>query len=161
ATLGYTYAISGRVSEGQSLLREAIDEAEKSGQVAGQAWRLAWLAETGLLAGRLNDAAMWADQALEQARPRGERGHEGWGVRAQAEVASARKPSTSHAARERYEEALALARTLEMQPLEARCHLGLATLHRSTGRRAEARAALSHARVQLRAMGMDFWLMRA
>src|SRR5262245_2911579 len=161
ATLGYTYAISGQVSEGQSLLREAIDEAEKSGQVAGQAWRLAWLAEAALLAGRVDDAAMWADQALEQARQRGERGHEAWALRAQAELSAVREPSTRHAAQERYQEALALAGTLEMRPLEARCHLGLAALHRAAGRRTEARAAFTHARAQLRAMGMDFWLNRA
>jgi DNA-binding SARP family transcriptional activator/tetratricopeptide (TPR) repeat protein len=161
ATLGYTYALSGQVSEGQALLREAIDEAEKSGQVAGQAWRLAWLAETTLLAGRLDDAALWADQALAQSRQRGERGHEAWALRADAEVASAREPSARHTARERYHEALALAGTLEMRPLEARCHLGLAALHRAAGRRAQSRAALSHARAQLRAMGMEFWLIRA
>ena len=161
ATLGYTYALSGQVSEGQSLLREAIDEAEKSGQVAGQAWRLAWLAETGLLAGDLDDAAMWADQALAQSRQRGERGHEAWALRTTAEVTSARESSAGHAARERYQEALALARTLEMRPLEARCHLGLAALHHAAGRRTEARAALTRARVQLRAMRMEFWLIRA
>jgi tetratricopeptide (TPR) repeat protein len=161
ATLGYTYALSGQISEGQSLLHQAIDEAEKSGQVAGQAWRLAWLAETALLAGRLDDAAMWADQALAQSRQRGERGHEAWALRANAEVTSARESSTRHAARERYQEALALARTLEMRPLMAWCHLGLAALHRAGGQQAEARAALSHARVHLRAMGMEFWLIRA
>ncbi len=161
ATLGYTYAVSGQASEGQSLLHEAIDEAEKSGQVAGQAWRLAWLAEVALLAGRLADAAMWADQAVEQSRQRGERGHEAWALRAQAEVLSARKSSARHAARQRYQEALALAGTLEMRPLEARCHLGLAALHRATGQRAEARTALTQARAQLRALGMDFWLSRA
>jgi DNA-binding SARP family transcriptional activator len=161
ATLGYTYALSGQTSEGQSLLHQAIDEAEKSGQVAGQAWRLAWLAETALLAGRLDDAAMWADQALAQSRQRGERGHEAWALRANAEVTSARESSTRHAARERYQEALALARTLEMRPLMAWCHLGLAALHRAGGQQAEARAALSHARVHLRAMGMEFWLIRA
>jgi DNA-binding SARP family transcriptional activator/tetratricopeptide (TPR) repeat protein len=161
ATLGYTYAVSGQVSEGQSLLHEAIDEAEKSGQVAGQAWRMAWLAEVALLAGRPADAATWADQAVEHSRQRGERGHEAWALRAQAEVLSARKSSARNAARERYQEALALAGTLEMRPLEARCHLGLAALHRAAGQRAEARTALTQARAQLRALGMDFWLSRA
>ena len=109
ATLGYAYALSGKISEGMSLLREAIAEAEKSGQVAGQAWRLAWLAEVALLAGRPNDAATWADQALEQARQRGERGHEAWALRARAEVAAARKRSARDPAHEHYHEALALA----------------------------------------------------
>jgi hypothetical protein len=48
-----------------------------------------------------------------------------------------------------------------MRPLEARCHLGLAALHRAAGQRAEARTALTQARAQLRALGMDFWLSRA
>jgi tetratricopeptide (TPR) repeat protein len=161
ATLGYAYALSGKVSEGMSLLREAIEEAEKSGQVAGQAWRLAWLAEVALLAGRPNDAATWADQALEQARERGERGHEAWALRAQAEVAAARKRSARDPAHEHYHEALALAGILEMRPLEAWCHLGLAALHRAAGRRAEARAAFGRARAQLQALGMDLWLVRA
>src|SRR5262249_4042501 len=83
--------------------------------------------------GSLNDAARWADHALAQSRQRGERGHEAWALRAQAEVTFARKPSARDAAHERYQEALGLARTLEMRPLEARCHLGLAAFHRAAG----------------------------
>jgi DNA-binding SARP family transcriptional activator len=161
ADLGYTYALSGQVAEGLALLRDAVAEAEKSGHVGGQAWRLAWLGEASLLAGRPDDAATWADQALDQSRHRGERGHEAWALRLLAEVASARELPARDAARERYQEALALAGALEMRPLEARCHLGLAALHRAAGRRAEARAALGRALELFKAMGMEFWLARA
>jgi DNA-binding SARP family transcriptional activator len=161
ATLGYTNALSGRVSEGLTLLKEAVGEAEKSGLVASQAWRLAWLSEALLLADRPDDSARCADRALEQARRHGERGHEAWALRAQAEVAVARKPSARDAARDRYQEALMLAEALGMRPLEARCHLGLAALHRAAGRHEQARAALDRAVEPLQSMGMAFWLTRA
>jgi tetratricopeptide (TPR) repeat protein len=141
-----------------SFLHQAVDEADKAGHLASQAWRLAWLSEASLLSGQADDAAMWADQALEQARLRGERGHETWALRAQPEVASARTPT---AAVKRYHEALAVAGNLGVRPLEARCHLGLAALHRAAGRRDQARAALGRARGPLRSMGMEFWLARA
>jgi DNA-binding SARP family transcriptional activator len=161
STLGYAYALSGEASKGLALLQEAVDEAEKSGHVASQAWRLAWLSEASLLAGRAGDGATWADRALEQARHRGERGHQAWALRAQAEVASAGKPPARETAHEYYQEALALAGALEMRPLEARCHLGLAALHRTAGQRDQARAARDRAVKLLQSMGMDFWLARA
>jgi DNA-binding SARP family transcriptional activator len=160
AMLGYTYALSGRASEGVALLDEAVDEAEKAGHVASQAWRLAWLSEALLLAGRPDDSAWYADRALEQARRSGERGHEAWALRAQAEVLAARKPS-ARAARDRYQEALRLAEALGMRPLEARCHLGLAAVHRTARRPDQARAALERAVEPLQRMGMEFWLTRA
>src|SRR4030095_5446452 len=39
AALGHTYALVGRVSKGLSILRGAVDEAERLGNVGGQAWR--------------------------------------------------------------------------------------------------------------------------
>ena len=97
----------------------------------------------------------------KQSRRRGERGHEAWALRAQAEVASARKPPARDVARDRYHEALMLAEALGMRPLEARCHLGLAALHRAAGRHDQARAALGRALEPLQSMGMEFWLTRA
>jgi Tetratricopeptide repeat len=71
---------------------------------------------------------------------------------ASAEVASAR---------ERYQDALALAGTLGMRPPEARCQLGLAVLHRAEGRHDQARAALARALELFKCMRMKFWLARA
>ena len=48
-----------------------------------------------------------------------------------------------------------LAEALGMRPLEARCHLGLAALHRAAGRHDQARAALGRAVEPLQSMGMD------
>jgi len=48
-----------------------------------------------------------------------------------------------------------------MRPLAAHCHLGLGTLYAQTGRRAQARAALSTAIDLYRVMDMTFWLPQA
>jgi DNA-binding SARP family transcriptional activator/tetratricopeptide (TPR) repeat protein len=161
SALGHTYALAGRVSKGVSLLRGSVDEAERLGNVGGHAWRLAALGEALLLAGRPDEAGARADQALEQSRRRGERGHEAWALRLQAEVAASGKAPARDVAHERYREAVALAGALEMRPLEARCHLGLAALHHAEGRSDEACAAREQATEMFRSMGMDFWLTQA
>ena len=152
----------GGSSEGLTLLKEAVGEAEKSGHrrltgldgSPGSAKRCSWptgrTTRRGVPIGRSSRPAS-----------HGERGHEAWALRAQAEVAAARKPSARDAARDRYQEALMLAEALEMRPLEARCHLGLAALHRAAGRHEQARAALDRAVEPLQSMGMAFWLTRA
>jgi predicted RNA polymerase sigma factor len=48
-----------------------------------------------------------------------------------------------------------------MRPLVAHCHHGLGRLYRQTGRREEARAALSTAIALYRAMDMTFWVPQA
>jgi len=133
AALGHTYALAGRASKGLSILQAAVDEAERLGNVSGQASRVASLGEALLLAGWPDEAATKADQALEQSRRRGERGHEAWALRLQGEVAAAQPSARRGEASERFREALALAAALEMRPLEARGHLSLAALHQAEG----------------------------
>jgi tetratricopeptide (TPR) repeat protein len=157
----HTYALAGRASKGSSILQEAVDEAERLGNVSGQASRLASLGEALLLGGRPDEAATKADQALAQSRRRGERGHEAWTLRLQGEAAAAQPGARRGEASERFREALALAAALEMRPLDARCHLGLAALHQAEGRIDEACAARGHAIEMLRSMGMNFWLTQA
>lgn len=60
-----------------------------------------------------------------------------------------------------YQQALALAEELGMRPLVAHCYLGLGTLYATTGRREQARVALSTAIDLYRAMAMTLWLPQA
>jgi Flp pilus assembly protein TadD len=60
-----------------------------------------------------------------------------------------------------YQQALALAEALGMQPLQAHCHHGLGRLYGRTGRAEQARAALTAAIDLYRAMAMTFWLPQA
>jgi tetratricopeptide (TPR) repeat protein len=64
----------------------------------------------------------------------------------------------AEAAQAHYRQALALAETLGMRPLQAHCHQGLGTLYIKTGRLEQARAELSSAIDLYRTMDMTFWL---
>jgi tetratricopeptide (TPR) repeat protein len=60
-----------------------------------------------------------------------------------------------------YREALALAESLGMRPLQAHCHRGFGTLYAAIGHWEQARTALSTAIELYRAMDMTFWLPQA
>jgi hypothetical protein len=61
----------------------------------------------------------------------------------------------------RFREALVLAETLGMRPLQAHCHCGLGILYAKIDRTELACAELSTAVALYRAMGMTFWLTQA
>jgi hypothetical protein len=56
---------------------------------------------------------------------------------------------------------LVLATALDMRPLAAECHLGLAKLSRLTGDRHQAEEHLATATTMFREMDMRFWLDKA
>jgi len=64
-------------------------------------------------------------------------------------------------ARERLEEALALAVELGMRPEVAHCHLGLGKLSRRAGKGQQAQEHLATATTMYREMEMRFWLEQA
>ena len=125
------------------------------------AFRLAGLGEAYLLAGRTDTAAEVAGRALTLARQHRERGHEAWVLRLLGEIASDRHRIDAAAAEEHYRQALALAESLGMRPLLARCRVGLGALYRAEGRVELARAELTIARDLLRSLSMTAWLLRA
>src|SRR5262245_250058 len=71
--LGLAYVLSGRVTEGTALLEQAVGQTE-SKRSSGQAFRLSWLSEAYLRAGRIEEAAAHAERALEFSRNHQERG---------------------------------------------------------------------------------------
>ena len=159
--LGYAYALSGRVTEGVSLLHEA--------QAKGESLELKWphtlqdiyLGEANLLADRINDALVCAERALALARERHQRGYEGWAVRLLGEIALHGDPPEAEKADRHFREAMALADELGMRPLIAHCHLGLGKLYRRVGKRREPQDHLTIAALMYREMDMQFWLSEA
>jgi adenylate cyclase len=81
-----------------------------------------------LFARRNKDASEVAHRALDAARTHKERRHEAWALHLLGEVAARCDPPDPGTARRYYDEALALARGLGMQPLVAQCQDGLGTL---------------------------------
>jgi tetratricopeptide (TPR) repeat protein len=76
--LGYADALSGRAAEGLSLLEEASEAAALRAAGTWHSLILVHLAEAYTLAGRFEDARVYADRALTLT---GERGQRGWQAR--------------------------------------------------------------------------------
>ena len=136
ATLGYAYALAGRVDEALPLLQPALKT-----PLVNLALFTSFLGEAQLLAGHLEEALSVAAQALALTRDRKERGHEAWALRLLGEIHAYRDPPEAEVAEEYYRESLTLAEELGMRPLVAHCHFGVGTLigrNRRLGEGAEA-----------------------
>jgi class 3 adenylate cyclase/tetratricopeptide (TPR) repeat protein len=158
-SLGYAYALSGRIAEGIPLLEHALSATETMGHGNLQPLFLVYLGEGYVLADRIEGALEVAGRAVTFARDRGYRGYEAWALRLLGEVTARRDPPEH--ADGHYRDALALAEELEMRPLVAHCHLGLGKLYRRTGKREQAQEHLTTATTMYREMDMRFWLAQA
>jgi tetratricopeptide (TPR) repeat protein len=161
AALGHAYALGGRLAAATSLLDQSLARAVSIGMLYDQSLRLAWLAETHLLAGRADDAIGAGSRALELSRKHGERGNEAWVLRLLGEIAAHADPPEEESGVGHYREALGLATELGMRPLVAHCHLGLGKLFCSTGDQPKAQEHLTTAATMYRDMDMGFYLAQA
>jgi tetratricopeptide (TPR) repeat protein len=155
ATLGAAYALGGRTDEALPLIAGAVEEFRRRQYHSRPAFILLCAVITDLSAGRTDEAAGHAREALALSRRLGARASEAHAVCLSGDVASA---SGAEDAEADYREALALASTLGMRPLVAHCHLGLGRLYRRTGDQAKAHEHLTTATTMYREMGMGFWL---
>jgi tetratricopeptide (TPR) repeat protein len=159
ALLGHLYALGGRVSEGVDLLEEAVREGDTFEAMWLRCPRLTFLGEAYLLAGRVEQAKETIDFVLSLARDRGERGFEAWTVRLEGEAAKA--SARYDDAYALYQAALALATELEMRPLVAHCHVGLANVLQRLEKGPEGQNHFAIATAMYREMGMTYWLEKA
>jgi len=156
-TLGHTYVVAGRLRDGLTLLEEARAGLDPVGSELLKSRLIEHLGEACLLAGRVEDAVGFADEALHISRKRGERGYEAWTLRLLGEVHSRRHPFELERAEASYQLALDRAERLGMRPLSAHCHLGLGRLYRKAGK-TEADVHLGSAIRMYREMAMSVWL---
>jgi predicted ATPase/class 3 adenylate cyclase len=161
SALGAAYTFAGRLSEALPLLEQAVERAASMHFMLTYPLWIVWLSTAYLLADRLEDARISAKRALELAQTHKEHGYQAYALRLLGDIAARREPPESEQAEAHYQQALALAEELSMRPLVAHCHLGIGQLYATSGRRAEARAALSTAIELYRAMEMTFWLPQA
>jgi tetratricopeptide (TPR) repeat protein len=161
ANLGAAYTLCGRLTDALPLLEQAVAQAAARQLLVHHALQVASLSEAYLQAGRREEAQTLATRALELARARRERGHEAYTLRLLGAIAAQHFPAEAEAAGTFYQQALALANKLGMQPLLAHCHLSLGTLYGRMGQKSQARDALSAAIALFRSMDMTFWLPQA
>ena len=122
---------------------------------------LVWLGVAHPIAGRMEEAAAAANDALGRAgacRHQGDEAYAHWGL---GEMAATHQFFDKPSAETRYHESLALAGGLGMRPHVAHCQLGLGKLYRRTGVHEQARGHLATATTMYREMGMTYWLEKA
>src|SRR5262245_56721413 len=158
--LGLAYVLSGRITEGTALLEQAVGQTA-SKRSSGQAFRLSWLSEAYLRAGRVEEAAAHAERALEFSRNHQERGREAWILRQLGKIHARRNPSDVDRIELFYRQALKQAEELKMRPLIAHSHLSLGELYAQIGQSDTARKELSTAIDLYRSMEMRAGLAEA
>jgi tetratricopeptide (TPR) repeat protein len=161
AALGLTYALERRVAAGLALVEQGMEQAVARGRPRGLALVVTWLSEAYLLAGCLEEARQRAEQAVDLARQHQQCGTQAWALWLLGESTARQASPEIEPAADHYHQALALAEELGMRPLVAHCHHGLGRLYSTSGRREQARAALSTAIKMYRAMAMTLWLPQA
>jgi tetratricopeptide (TPR) repeat protein len=157
ATLGAAYALAGRADEALPLVAGAAEELRRRQIHTWPALILLCAGMTYLSAGRIDEAASHAREALALTSRLGARGSEAHALCLAGDVASTGGAEDAEAY---YRESLALAGELGMRPLVAHCHLGLGKLSRRTGKREQAQEHLTIATTMYREMGMTYWLDR-
>jgi tetratricopeptide (TPR) repeat protein len=158
ATLGVAYALTGRGDEALPLVAGAIEDFRNRPRHIRPALILLCAGMACLSAGRIDEAASHAREALALARRLGARGSEAHALCLAGDIAST---GGAEDAPGYYREALALADTLRMRPLVAHCHLGLGKVCLRTSKRDPARDHLTAATTMYREMDMSFWLEQA
>src|SRR5262249_17278883 len=128
AALGYALAKSGRVADGVALLEQISRVYESPAMPASRSRSVVTLGEICLAADRLDEAAALGTRAVALSHESGQRGWEAGALRLLAEIASRRRPADVAMVEAHYRAALAIAEDLGMQPLVARCHLGLSSV---------------------------------
>jgi tetratricopeptide (TPR) repeat protein len=159
--LGLTYVSLDRVDDGLRLLEDSVTQSHRLGVNAYLALWYTHLGEGLLAAGKFDQAKSVGERALELTFAHKEPGHQAWALLLLASVAARSRPPLFDKAFDYYGQALKLGRELGMQPLVARCMLGLARLSRQAGSRAAAGENLKSAMVLFTAMGMGPWLVQA
>jgi len=158
AALGAAYVFAGRADEALPLVAGAVEEFSRRQDHIRPALTLLCAGTTCLSAGRIDEAASHAREALALTRRLGARASEAHALCLTGDVAST---GGAEDAPGYYREALALAGELGMRPLVAHCHLGLGKLYARAGQREQAQEHLSTAATMYREMDMRFWLEQA
>jgi tetratricopeptide (TPR) repeat protein len=160
-SLAGAYLMCGRIADAVSLLMQAKVQSTAPGRHYFERLCSLPLGRAHLLQGRLEEAQALADRALALGREQQALGHQAHTLRLLGDIAATHDRPDLPLAEGQYQQAVALAGTLGMRPLQAHCHRGLGTLYTKIGRTDQARVVLATATDLYRTMGMTFWLSQA
>jgi class 3 adenylate cyclase/tetratricopeptide (TPR) repeat protein len=128
APLASAYASTGRVADALALLEPLARPHDAAEFKFGRSAVLIALGDIHVRTGRIEDAITLGRAAIELCDELGARGHRAWASRLLGDAYAHRDPPGRRRAAQCYREAIALAGTLGMRPLEAQALAGLARL---------------------------------
>jgi tetratricopeptide (TPR) repeat protein len=153
-SLGYTYALAGRPSEGIPLLTKSLAFSLATKFTYGEAWSSVYLGFANLLDNRYEGMLDHARSVLELARKQGYRAIEVDALRLLADVYRSGAGADQAEAERHYLQAAEICLELGLRPEYALCQVGLGQTLMQSGRRAEAERLLDAASQLCRDMGL-------
>jgi class 3 adenylate cyclase/tetratricopeptide (TPR) repeat protein len=139
SSLGIAYAYCGRLVQGLELAQQALAGAEQMRLIVDQPMFLVHLGQALLLAGRIDDALIYGNRALEVALAHEGKGDEAWARFVIARTYWVSGPGAIDESVKELETALRLAFACGARPLAAYCQTTLADIHGRRGDKAKAR----------------------
>jgi tetratricopeptide (TPR) repeat protein len=159
--LGRVYSLVGQAPDAIAALDRARLTCEAIQFAYCGVLATIWFSQALIRAGRRDEARHHAEASLALARTQHARGLEARALRVLGEVLAAGDAADAEASERHYVEAMALATTLGLRPLVSRCLVELAGVYGRTGRRDQARRALTEAAAEFGSMEMTRWRERA
>lgn len=153
-SLGYTYALAGRIEEGISMLMNSVAISRASNFTYGQAWSSVYLGFANLLDNNYEGMLDHATRVLELARAYKYRAIEADALRLLADIYRSGPAPDLQEAERHYRQACQMSVELGLQPEHARCQIGLAQTLMLSGREAEAGPLFEQASQLCRSMGL-------
>jgi tetratricopeptide (TPR) repeat protein len=151
ARLGRPEAALRRAREAEAL----SDAAAAHARFANNSWNYFWLCRSYVLLGQPQDAERVLERVLEPPSAPAD----AFASYLRADIATyPHPPQYESSSEEHYRRAIALADDLNMSPLIANCHIGLARLFQQTGRADVANEQLGIATTMCRDLDMEPWL---
>ena len=155
--LGHVYAVSGRPDDGLAHLERAQAAYDRIGLGLFRSLVGVQRGEATMLAGDLIEARAVTEMATVLANNRNEQGHRAYGLRVLGDIASDSTLFDPVVAEQNYREALDIAKSKGMRPLEVQCLSRLGTLFSALDEPGKAEAHLSEADALASSIGMELW----
>ena len=159
--LGRVYSLTGRVADAIAALHHSRTTCEAIRFVYCHGLATIWYSQALVLADRHAEARRHGEQSLALARAHRARGLEARALRLLGEALASGDGADVVASEARYREAMTLAQTLGLKPLISRARVGVANVYAKTGRRDQAREALTAAASEFDRMEMTRWRERS
>lgn len=155
--LGHVYAVTGRPDEGLAHLERAQAAYDRIGLGLFRSLVGVQRGEAFLLAGDPIEARAVTELATTLANDRNEQGHRAYGLRVLGDIAANTALFDPVVAQEHYREALGIARSNGMKPLEVQCHIRLGVLYNCLDEQGNAATHLSEADALAGSINMQLW----